>query len=71
MYPPTAGEVYFDGQRITRFHPKLAIDLGIETIQQTVGLCENLSVARNYIGTRTVKRLWVIPVSTLPGCGKR
>ncbi len=64
MYAPTAGEVYFDGQRITRFHPKLAIDLGIETIQQTVGLCENLSVARNYyLGREPIKRLFgIIPV---------
>jgi simple sugar transport system ATP-binding protein len=64
MYAPTSGEVYFDGRRITRFHPKLAIDLGIETIQQTVGLCDNLSVARNYyLGREPIKRLFgVIPV---------
>jgi simple sugar transport system ATP-binding protein len=64
MYPPTSGEVYFDGKQITRFHPKLAIDLGIETIQQMVGLCDNLSVARNYyLGREPVKRLFgVIPV---------
>ncbi len=64
MYPPSAGEVYFDGRRITKFHPKLAIDLGIETIQQTVGLCDNLSVARNYyLGREPVKRfLGFIPV---------
>ncbi len=64
MYAPTSGEVYFDGQRITRFHPKLAIDLGIETIQQTVGLCDNLSVARNYyLGREPIKRLLgVIPI---------
>ena len=64
MYAPTAGEVYFDGQKITRFHPKLAIDLGIETIQQTVGLCDNLSVARNYyLGREPVKRLFgIIPI---------
>jgi len=64
MYTPTSGEVYFDGRRITRFHPKLAIDLGIETIQQTVGLCDNLSVARNYyLGREPVKRvLGFIPV---------
>jgi simple sugar transport system ATP-binding protein len=64
MYAPSAGEVYFDGQRITRFHPKLAIDLGIETIQQIVGLCDNLSVARNYyLGREPIKRLLgVIPV---------
>ena len=64
MYAPSAGEVYFDGQRITRFHPKLAIDLGIETIQQTVGLCDNLSVARNYfLGREPVRRfMGVLPV---------
>ncbi len=64
MYAPTSGEVYFDGKRITRFHPKLAIDLGIETIQQMVGLCDNLSVARNYyLGREPVKRLLgLIPI---------
>lgn len=59
MYTPSAGEVYFDGQQITNFHPKLAIDLGIETISQAVGLCDNLSVARNYyLGREPVKRLF-------------
>lgn len=64
MYTPTSGEVFFAGQRITRFHPKLAIDLGIETIQQTVGLCENLSVARNYyLGREPIRRLFgILPV---------
>lgn len=64
MYAPTSGEVCFAGKRITRFHPKLAIDLGIETIQQMVGLCDNLSVARNYyLGREPVKRLFgVIPI---------
>ncbi len=64
MYAPSTGEVYFDGQRITRFHPKLAIDLGIETIQQTVGLCDNLSVARNYfLGREPVRRfMGILPI---------
>jgi simple sugar transport system ATP-binding protein len=64
LYAPTSGEVYFDGQQITRFHPKVAIDLGIETIQQTVGLCENLSVARNYfLGREPVRWLFgFIPI---------
>lgn len=59
MHTPTTGEVYFDGRQITRFHPKLAIDLGIETIQQTVGLCYNLSVARNYYLGREPVRKWL------------
>lgn len=64
MYEPTSGEVYFGGNKITRFHPKLAIDLGIETIQQTVGLCGNLSVARNYyLGREPTRRLaGLIPI---------
>jgi len=64
MYTPTSGEVYFDGTRITRFHPKLAIDLGIETIQQTVGICDNLSVTRNYyLGREPTRRvLGILPV---------
>jgi simple sugar transport system ATP-binding protein len=62
IHPPTKGEVYFDGQRITEFHPKLAIELGIETIQQAVGLCENLSIARNYfLGREPTVRRFGIP----------
>jgi len=63
IYKPTAGEVYFDGARVTRFDPKVAIDMGIETIQQAVGLCDNLSVARNYfLGREPVKHFLGIPV---------
>ncbi len=64
LYAPSSGEVYFEGQRVTRFHPKLAIDLGIETIQQAVGLCDNLSVARNYfLGREPISRFaGILPV---------
>ena len=62
MYEPTGGQVYFDGRKIKRFNPRLAIDLGIETIQQTVGLCSNLSIARNFfLGREPVKRRLGIP----------
>ena len=62
IHSPTSGEVYVDGQRIRKFRPKQAIDLGIETIQQSVGLCPNLSVARNYfLGREPVKRMLGIP----------
>ena len=58
IHTPSSGEVYFDGNRITEFHPKLAIDQGIETIQQTVGLCDNLSIARNfYLGREPIKKV--------------
>jgi simple sugar transport system ATP-binding protein len=62
IHTPTAGEVFFDGQKVTRFHPKLAIELGIETIQQAVGLCDNLSIARNfYLGREPVRKKLGIP----------
>ena len=62
IYAPTEGEVYFDGKKVTEFHPKLAIDMGVETIQQTVGLCDNLSIARNFfLGREPVKRILGIP----------
>lgn len=62
IHKPTSGEVWFDGQQVKEFHPKLAIDNGIETIQQSVGLCDNLSIARNfYLGREPVKRIMGIP----------
>ncbi len=62
LVPPTSGEVYFGERRITHFHPKLAIDLGVETIQQSVGLCDNLSIARNYfLGREPLRRILGIP----------
>lgn len=62
IHEPSSGEVWFDGKRVTEFHPKLAIDNGIETIQQSVGLCDNLSIARNfYLGREPVKRVLGIP----------
>lgn len=62
IMPPTSGEVYFDGEKITKFHPKKAIALGLECIQQTIGICDNLSVGRNYfLGREPVKRIFGLP----------
>jgi len=62
LHEPSRGEIFFDGKKVTRFHPKLAIELGIETIQQAVGLCDNLSIARNfYLGREPVKRIAGFP----------
>jgi simple sugar transport system ATP-binding protein len=62
LHTPTSGKVFFDGKQVTRFHPKLAIELGIETIQQAVGLCDNLTIARNfYLGREPVHKVLGIP----------
>ena len=71
IMPPTSGEVYFDGERITKFHPKKAIDLGLECIQQTIGICDNLSVGRNYfLGREPTKRFLVCHSLTRKRSGK-
>jgi simple sugar transport system ATP-binding protein len=63
IHAPSSGEVYFDGRKVDTFHPKNAIDQGIETIQQSVGLCDNLSIARNfYLGREPVRRILGIPL---------
>ncbi|TGG95173.1 sugar ABC transporter ATP-binding protein [Natronospirillum operosum] len=62
VYAPTSGEVCFAGRKVEKFHPKQAIEFGIETIQQSVGLCDNLSIARNFfLGREPVKRILGIP----------
>lgn len=59
---PTKGALYFDGKKVEQFNPKFAIDMGIETIQQSVGLCDNLSIARNfYLGREPTKKRFGIP----------
>ena len=38
------------------------MDLGLECIQQTIGICDNLSVGRNYfLGREPVKRVFGLP----------
>ncbi|MDC0612495.1 ATP-binding cassette domain-containing protein [Vibrio sp.] len=62
IHAPTSGDVFLNGEKVKEFHPKIAIDFGIETIQQSVGLCGNLSIARNYyLGREPVKRILGIP----------
>ena len=62
IHTPTVGSVYLEGEKVKEFHPKIAIDFGIETIQQSVGLCGNLSIARNYyLGREPVKKILGIP----------
>jgi simple sugar transport system ATP-binding protein len=42
MHTPTSGEVYFDGQRVEKFHPKLSIArnfyLGREPVRRILGI---------------------------------
>ncbi|MDR7402330.1 MAG: ATP-binding cassette domain-containing protein [Armatimonadota bacterium] len=64
VYPPDAGELFFEGQRITLRSPKEARALGIETVYQDLALVEQMSIARNFfLGNEPVRRIG--PVSLL------
>src|SRR3954465_8576564 len=42
-----SGEVFFDGQPVTRASPRGAAALGIEVVYQDLALCENLDIVQN------------------------
>ena len=47
LYPPDAGEIYFDGKKVELESPKAAIDLGIGMVHQHFQLVPVFSVAEN------------------------
>jgi len=44
VYPPTRGQIYFQGSQIKIQNPMDALSMGIETIYQDLALAENLNV---------------------------
>jgi len=57
MYPPTEGDIYFQGKKISLSSPKDARIVGIETVHQGFGLLELMNVSRNiFLGTEPVKK---------------
>jgi ribose transport system ATP-binding protein len=59
VYQPDGGEIYFNGKNVTFDDPRLARDLGIETIYQDLALAENLDVGANIFLGREVKRPYI------------
>lgn len=56
VFPPTSGEVFFDGKRIAPKSPKEAQDIGIGFVHQELSLCPHLSAAENiYMGRLPIK----------------
>jgi ABC-type sugar transport system ATPase subunit len=54
---PTTGTFWFDGREVSIANTDVARDLGIETVYQDLGLCNNLTVAENiYLGREVVRR---------------
>ncbi len=55
IYPLDAGEIRFDGKRVTIHGPKDAARLGIEVVYQDLALCDNLDVVQNMFLGREVR----------------
>lgn len=58
VFPPDKGEILFEGKKINLSSPKIARDLGIETVHQNLALIDLMSIARNFfLGREPVKNL--------------
>jgi len=47
IYQPDAGELYWEGERVSVRTPRDAAALGIETVYQDLALCDNLDIVQN------------------------
>ena len=52
VHPPTAGEIYFKGEKITRHSVKRSRQLGIETVYQERALADQQALWRNVFAGR-------------------
>ena len=51
IFPPTSGQIFFEGKEILPKNPKEAQDLGIGFVHQELSLCPHLTAAENvFIG---------------------
>jgi len=55
-FPPTKGEMWFDGEKVHLHSPHQARDLGIEIVYQDLALCENLDIAGNFFLGREITK---------------
>jgi len=56
VYPPTAGEIRLEGERVAFQAPKEALDAGIAVVYQELSLIPHLSVAENVFINRLPRR---------------
>lgn len=58
VFSPDSGEIFFEGEKIKLSSPKIARDLGIETVHQNLALIDLMSIARNFfLGREPVRKL--------------
>ena len=58
VFPPDAGDVFFEGKRVQFSSPKDARALGIETVHQALSLVDIMSISRNFfLGREPIKKI--------------
>ena len=48
VFPPTTGEIYFDGKKVQWNSPHESREAGVEIVYQDLGLVNFMSIARNF-----------------------
>ena len=56
VHKPTRGEIYFESKRVEIESPRVARDLGIETVYQDLALVNLMSITRNFFLGREIVR---------------
>jgi simple sugar transport system ATP-binding protein len=57
LYPPTSGQIYFEGKPISIHSPAEARAIGIEAVYQDLALVNLMSISRNFfLGREVVKQ---------------
>ena len=58
LYPADEGEIYYAGKKVHFSSPKEARDAGIETVYQSLGLVDLMTISRNlFLGRELTKRI--------------
>ena len=58
VHPPSEGQLFVDGERVTFGNPRDALERGIATVFQDLGMIPLMSVMRNFfLGNEPVRRL--------------
>src|SRR5512145_283190 len=57
VYPPTGGQIYFEGSPVSINSPREARELGIEAVYQDLALVNLMSISRNFfLGRELVQK---------------
>jgi D-xylose transport system ATP-binding protein len=58
VHPPTAGQIFLDGKPVQFASPEDARRAGIETVYQTLALCNDLTIWQNLFLNRELVKQW-------------